>query len=227
MAGTTAYEEMHLRSLKELEDSPQVRVFHSERGPIEESVGDAGTTFAKIASWTGVQLDPGLQKCFLRFEGISSHWQLDRNGVKISGEFSLCHLAAAMLTVGVEGETEYATPEECQIYSELRLFDDQPRGGVETFSGQRNSPGKTSPENWYHDGPLGFFKMDLDYCTYLNALLATKGTYGWQHLFTTVGERGVDPEVRVESLGNMLEIFPTLFPDRDYLDLRDRLEARL
>ena len=31
--------------------------------------------------------------------------------------------------------------------------------------------------------------MDVDYCEYLDALLLTKGTFGWQYLFTEASLR--------------------------------------
>ncbi|MFI2367899.1 hypothetical protein [Streptomyces sp. NPDC018833] len=221
----TEYEQRHLDSLRELEEASQVRVYHMERGPIEVAVGDAGATFVKISSWRDLELDQELQRCFLRFEGISAHWRFDHQDVSFSGEFSVGHLAASLLTVGVDVDDEDATDEESRLYSELCLFDDQPRGGGDTFAALRIPPGTTSPEIWYHDGPLGLFKMDLDYCTYLDVLLATKGTYGWQHLFTDTEDS--EAGIHVPTMKHMLDVFPAVFPDHDYTDLRTRLEERL
>ncbi|MFE8005803.1 hypothetical protein [Streptomyces sp. NPDC057418] len=223
----TEYERRHVESLKELDECRRVCVYQSECGPIEESVGGAQDAFEKIFSWQGIRLDQRLQRCFLRFEGISSHWRLELGESHVSGEFSLRHLAAAMLTVGTDADTEYSTDEESQIYSELRIFDDQPYGGGDTFAALRISPGMVNPEIWYHDGPLGVFRMDLDYCTYLDSLLTTKGAYGWQHLFTTAGMEHSDVRTAMNSMRCMLEIFPQVFPDHDYAGLRTRLEERL
>ncbi len=69
--------------------------------------------------------------------------------------------------------------------------------------------------------------MDITYCQYLDALLLTKGTYGWQYLYTDISLRRGDFDETVRYLRGMLEVFPEIFPQHDYRELRERLEARL
>ncbi|MGI5424124.1 hypothetical protein [Streptomyces sp. CA-179760] len=55
----------------------------------------------------------------------------------------------------------------------------------------------------------------------------TKGTFGWQYLFTDVSLRGDDFGETGRRLNDMLTVFPELFPGYDYQPLRSRLAARL
>lgn len=225
MTQLTEYEERYVAMLDELTDSSEVEVYHEERGPLEE--GDAADTFQLIADEQGVTLDPSLHRTFLRFEDLSCHWGVRRGDTYLTGEFMLYHLAAAMLTVGLDIATDDTPADEAHRISELRLFDDQPRGGGDTLAALRIDPSMTSPEIWYYHGTRGLFKLDLDYNAYLDFLLITKGAYGWQYLFADVSLRDLDFQAAAESMENMLEIFPDLFPEHDYAPLRQRLEARL
>ncbi|MFD9499203.1 hypothetical protein [Streptomyces sp. NPDC060035] len=222
----TEYEQRHLDSLDQLENSPGVQVFHSNSGPFEESVGDAPATFAKIFTWEGVHLDPELQRCFLRFDKIEVHWAIQNPDFHMFGRFSLHHLAAAILTTGAEVEDEYLTEEELRIASELRIFDNPDSSDDGEFAALRIPFGVTSPEVWYHNPSFGLFEMDLDYCGYLDALLVTKGVYGWQFLFADVNLREPLFTGVVQSLKRAFKVFPRVFPDHDYGPLEKRMTER-
>lgn len=208
--------------LDELQAVPQVDVFLEERGPVEELAGDAEATFARIAEWHGVTLDPVLQRVLLRFEGMSSHWNLDSGDSFMFGGFSLCHLGAAMFATpsiesGVPG-----------LDKELRVFDDLREAGNGSFAALRIQPGVTSPEVWFCIDGGTCFKLDLDYGAYLDALLVTKGVFGWQFLFADVDMRDDVFRYRcAPGLTEALKIFPEMFPGRDYEVLRARLAERL
>ncbi|WP_190822746.1 hypothetical protein [Saccharopolyspora pogona] len=78
-----------------------------------------------------------------------------------------------------------------------------------------------------HPYPGTFVKLDLTYGEYMDALLATKGTRGWEFLFASIELGKPDFRDIVANLRNMLEVFPRLFPTYDYTPFRDRLAARL
>lgn len=75
--------------------------------------------------------------------------------------------------------------------------------------------------------PPGYIKMEITYCEYLDALLLTKGTYGWQYLYADISLRRSDFQEVFGYLRDMLELFPVEFQQYDYAPLRQRLEARL
>lgn len=224
MVRLTEYEKRYLGSLDELEGAASVEVFHLNRGVIEEAVGDAQVTFEKIATWEGVCLDPDMQRCFLRFDDLSVHWAGPNPDFHLHGRFALQHLAATMLTRGVEMEDdEYLTEEDFQLSAELRVFDNPGSNDGGEFSALKVSPGATSPEVWHYNPSFGFFRMDLDYCGYLDALLVTKGVYGWQFLFTEADLRGPLFTGVMQSLKRALKVFPRVFPDHDYRFLEKRM----
>jgi hypothetical protein len=223
----TDYERRFLAMLDELQNAPGLELLHEERGRIEEEVGDAAETFQLVAEEEGVVLDPALHRCFMRFEGLSSHWALERPGVYLTGEFSLRHLGAAMLTTGVDPATDAPSDEEQALYDELRLFDEHPKGGGGSLSALRIDPGMSLPEVWYYHATRGVFRMDLGYDEYLDTLLVTKGVYGWQYLFTDVPLHDVDFQHAAENVQHMLRVFPEIFPGHDYAPLEARLTERL
>jgi len=68
------------------------------------------------------------------------------------------------------------------------------------------------PEFYYHLPKLGaYYRLALDFSTYLDLLLQTKGLYPWQHFFID------DPAFRRDEWAEraFFEILPRLFPDAD------------
>ncbi|MGP4019562.1 hypothetical protein [Saccharopolyspora sp. 5N708] len=224
----TDYERRYVGMLDELSRAPEVEVLHEQRGPVEREVGDAAATLTLIAEeFPGVALDPTLDRCFLRFEAVSGHWGIERGDMYLTGEFSVRHLGAAMFATAEDLETEESTEFEAQLCEELRPFDEHPKGGGGTLAGLRIQPGVASPQVWFYNGTSSFYQLDLDYCEYLDALLVTKGTYGWQYLFADVDGRNMDFQFAAEGLRNMLRVFPEIFPDYDYEPFQARLAERL
>ncbi|MFG2828970.1 hypothetical protein ACGFWI_16170 [Streptomyces sp. NPDC048434] len=230
MARFTAQELRYLKILDELQEAEEVDVHFEERGNIEETVGEAPEAFALISEWHGIDLSPELQRAFLRFDGVSCHWHMAKGNTSLNGEFSLRHLSAAMFATGDSLIHEDCSEAQRTLYSEFRIFDDHPRTGAGTLVALRVQDGTNdaiSPEIWHYDSSDGAFRLDIDYAEYLDALLITKGTHGWQYLYADVdlgdsGFGGIADDMR-----NMLEVFPTLFPDYEYEPLRRRLEERL
>ncbi|MFE2036852.1 hypothetical protein ACFXBB_27125 [Streptomyces scopuliridis] len=222
----TMYEESLRKAFEELEASSQVQIFHSKEGPLAEEFGDAATAFEMISSWRGIELDPSLQRCFIRFTMLWSHWRIERPGVKLAGEFRIRH---PLYTLDVRApDSDWASNEsEAQLYSELRVIDDRPGSGTGAFAALRIQQGNAMPEVWYHDFRRGAFKLDIDYCQYLDALCVTKGVSGWQYLFADVSLSERNFRSFARSLEKSLEVFPELFPDYDYTDLRTRLQERM
>ncbi|MEV7866254.1 hypothetical protein AB0P17_09170 [Streptomyces sp. NPDC088124] len=227
MPDLSDYERRYLSMLDELQGALDVDVLHEDRGGFEELAGDADEDFAMIAEEEGVVLDPSLRRSYLRFEGLSTHWAIERPGTYLTGEFSLVHLAAAMLTTGVDPATDEPSDQERALYAELRPFDEQPRGGDGTLSALHIRPGSNSPEVWYYHATRGVFRMNLGYAEYLDALLITKGTHGWQYLFTDVPMRDILFQGAAENIQDMLRIFPEVFPQYDYKPFAERLAERL
>ncbi|MFD4032529.1 hypothetical protein ACFWVP_18900 [Streptomyces sp. NPDC058637] len=214
------------KMLAELESGPGVEVFFAEEGNIQEELGDADSAFRMISAVHGVELDPALARCFMRFDRIACHWRLERPGVRITGEFRTRNLLAALFDRPPE-QDRASTPFEERLYSELRVIDDHPGGGSGTFAALRVGPEVTEPEVWYHDFRRGAFKLDMNYCAYLTALAATKGVSGWHYLFADVSLKDEEFTFYEGPLTAALDVLPQLFPEHDYAPLRARLADRV
>ncbi|MBC2900135.1 hypothetical protein [Streptomyces cupreus] len=215
--------------MSELRETSEFEVHDALPGVVDPACEDVDAAFAGIMATTGVALDDGLKNCFVRFDRLSACWDLEGSENGLSGEFCISHLPAVIATEAPPSAPELMTEDERQRYAQFRVLDDHPVSGTGAFAALRLNPESPTPEIWYHDFHynLGGFRMALDYCRYLDVLTLTKGTFGWQFLFCDVSFTDDDFLGLGDELGEMLAVFPRLFPDRDYTDLRARLEERL
>lgn len=89
--------ETHLLAMHgQLMENPHVQIFSAKPGQIIEEYGDAREVFEKISIWHGISLDRSLQRCFVRFNWFSSHWRIERPGIRLTGEFTIRHLLTSM-----------------------------------------------------------------------------------------------------------------------------------
>ncbi|WP_328938937.1 hypothetical protein OG288_33495 [Streptomyces tauricus] len=226
MAVLTECETHLLAMYEQLRENPNVQIFSAKSGQIIEEYGDAREVFRKISILHGISLDNSLQQCSVRFDWFSSHWRIERPGIQLTGEFTIRHLLTSMNVKAPDIEWG-ETSSERQLYSELRVIDHHPGSGTGTFAALRIKPDMPLPEVWFHDFRVGMFKMDIDYCEYLEALAVTKGTFGWQYLYCDVSLGGSEFRQVAHDLEDMLVVFSELFPEYDYAPLRERLEERL
>ncbi|MFI0487121.1 hypothetical protein [Actinomadura sp. 9N215] len=213
--------------INELRENPRIQVHADEPGELATEFGDAQSVFRIISDRYDMPLDPSLQRCFIRFDEFSSHWRFEEDDVTLTGEFRLSYLLAALATPPPPLASKSSSEFERQLYTEFRVIDDRPGSGTGALSALRLLPGVTVPEIWYHDLRRGVFKMDINYCEYLDALTVTKGVSSWQCLFADISLAGDDFISIASNLKDMLETFPELFPEYDYDPLRERLRERL
>ncbi|GHH47645.1 hypothetical protein FHS35_005565 [Streptomyces umbrinus] len=236
MHNLTPNEQRHAESLEEIRSSPflQADCGNADHlGPAPEELLPLGRY---NDAWADVELDQNLLDCALRFTDLGAQWRTSRKKLpRIQGDFNLLHLRDVLnQPEGPAPTIPDATDSQLRFLSELRFFDHTPRSGSGKLAYIRLWPGGTPLEIWYSavadiggdPYPPGFIKMDITYCQYLDALLLTKGTYGWQYLYTDISLRRGDFRETVAYLQGMLEVFPEIFPQHDYTDLRERLEAR-
>lgn len=229
MTELTAYETTWLGVLEELRSCPDIRLGKDHQGQLDIA-RDADQVFAELAERDGIVLDPSLKRCHLRFSSLAAVWDIPcpeyEEESLIAGEFDLNNIHQA-IQFGPLTERLYSpTPEELQLYSELRSFDGTGETGVGHLSMLRIQPGVANPELWFDATTGGYHRMDIDYPGYLEALRITKGTFGWQFLFTDVSLDDGEFEVSGQFMEIMLDVFPKLFPDHDYTPLRARLAER-
>ncbi|TMU99250.1 hypothetical protein [Streptomyces sp. DASNCL29] len=223
----TSYEQIWLKTLEDLRESPAITVRSESIEPVDVEFGDPGTAAEEIAEDFGVNLSGVLERCYLRFTGLGSHWATTGRFPRIAGEFHIASLQRQLEEIPPELAWSDPSAEERQLLSELYAIDGTPESGVGSLTALRMKRGTSNPEVWFDDGGYRAWKMDIDYCEYLETLRVTKGTFGWQYLYIDVHLRGDEYEATAARLGNMLWVFADLFPGYDYTSLQGRLAERL
>ncbi|MFB6875298.1 hypothetical protein [Streptomyces sp. NPDC056323] len=231
------YENLLLEAFVALRECPEVSVSRDEISLMSEAEGDEGASSALIAA---EMLEDAAQVPTLarsleglaiaeeapRFRRIASHWRGFGPQGELTGEFSLPHFCRTVFEqpppLGWEGSPE----EERQLFAEFRKIDSTPRSGTGRFSMVRIEEG-VPLGIWVWDARLGAVRMDVDYLGYLEALCLTKGTNGWQYLFTNMSLDNPDLYYVANDMRTLLQVFPERFPRHGYEDLQRRLEERL
>ncbi|MEV4334876.1 hypothetical protein AB0K02_30900 [Streptomyces sp. NPDC049597] len=232
MVSLTPNEQRHVTSLAEIRNCP---VIESECSDEELSMPLSDILAEEYNSdWEGVIFSGAMQACSLRFAELGAVWSTVGNSPTIKGEFNLVNFHHA-LQVSDPGTSRGVTDFQRSFLSQLCPIDRTPRSGAGMQTYIRMQADVDDLELWYSDiadieqppYPPGFIKLDINYCQYLEALLLTKGTYGWQYLFADVSLASGEFTSKGNYLKNMLQVFPDLFPEHDYSSLVPRLEARL
>ncbi|MGW4232160.1 hypothetical protein ACWEF9_23180 [Streptomyces sp. NPDC004980] len=227
MSDLTPYERTWIQVLEELRTSPGIVVRNDIEEAIDESLGDAQAVAAEISENYGIDSLSDFRECYLRFGGIGSSWETADNYPDVSGEFYVRNLLGALEEPPPElGEIEVSGADP-SLLSELRAIDGTPDTGEGSLAAIRILSGQAPPEIWFDHMLRGTWRMHIDYRDYLATLRVTKGTFGWQYLFTDVSLRGDEFRVIRRRLQNMLDVFPEMFPGDDYAPLRRRLSERL
>ncbi|MFF4231937.1 hypothetical protein [Streptomyces sp. NPDC001820] len=229
MTPHSPYENTWLGVFEEMRNCTSIRMSRDHQGPLSLPIGDAPKAFADLAEWENIQLEPSLQRCYLRFSNLAACWGTDdsESDPLIAGEFDITHIYKALTRDAPDPGWADPSVEERQMLPELRAFDGTTMTGAGHLTMLRIQRGVGNPQVWFNKAPFGPHLMDIDYCGYLEALRITKGTFGWQFLFTEVSLADSGHEATTERLTNMLDVFPGLFPDHDYEPLRARLADRL
>ncbi|WP_328547846.1 hypothetical protein [Streptomyces platensis] len=228
-------EERHVKSLDELRTSSSIEIDFHEQGTWKPQLDANPIAVNILPQFENVTLGNDLRECNLRITELSCRWRTVESSPQLGGEFTITDLYDAILLSPPKFTADVAAQEDLQVYPDLRVVDFTQHAGTGQMAAIRIQPHVDPLEIWYYDMNLSrapshdsdLIKMDLTYCEYLDTLLLTKGTFGWQYLFTDISLSGNAFRHTVEQLKRMLELFPAVFPDHDYSSLAARLEARL
>ncbi len=218
--------ETRLRNaLNELEQHPDVQIYFTEVQEGGAELESPESILREVGDAFHVGLPEAMGACLTRYTSFACHWRIEREEFKITGEFNLYHLLETAEKTPPSLDWE-STAREQALYRQFRVMDDFPGGGTASYTALRITPDLPAPQVWYHNMRRGAVQLDIDYCTYVNMLPITKGTGGWQYLFSNVSLEESGFRNFGKRLNHMLEVFPEFFPNYDYSDLRARLEAR-
>ncbi|MEU9793165.1 hypothetical protein AB0E27_21485 [Streptomyces sparsogenes] len=235
MTNLTANERRHAAAINEIRQSRFLKSSSGDCEELDEPLEAYLPLYEHNEDWDEVQLDDDLMECALRFTDLGAQWSTTDGLPEIYGEYRILHFYDVFDQPEGPEPLPDATEFQRKFMSELRYFDMTPRSGAGMMTFVRMKPHVSPIEIWYHDisdiggdpFPPGFVKMDITYREYLDALLLTKGTYGWQYLYTDPSQSYGGLLSKVNYLKRMLDLFPEIFPQYDYTSLRERLEARL
>ncbi|MFF2922827.1 hypothetical protein ACFVTP_10545 [Streptomyces celluloflavus] len=213
--------------LEELRGHSRIQVDETRLGPIEMPFDNFGEVFKDLVKWYDLPFGEPIREKFFRYAEVEASWRSADPQSELVGEFSLSHVFRSVVENHVSDTWEGKDDEERELYGELRIFDDTPRTGSGRMAALRATRGTTDPEIWFFDMRQGALEMDLDYPAYLDTLLLTKGTIGWQYLFCDAGFGDVGFTPLAKGLQEMVEVIPRLFPQYDYAELASRLRERM
>ncbi|MFG3705269.1 hypothetical protein ACGF7U_11140 [Micromonospora sp. NPDC047670] len=221
-----AFEARCARVLQEIGETIEFEVHRAQMDEIIHALDVAEEVFEELAEDYDLPLSHRIQEYFFRHGAVEAAWRSRRPGTALVGDFKLRHIMSAVGNLRMTRFWKGEDDAERSLFKDLRIFDDTPRTGSGRMALLRATPGTADPEIWFFDMRQGVVPMELDYPAYLETLLVTKGVIGWQYLYCQPEDCGMGFIPLVDGLQEMLDVFPRLFPDHDYADLRARLEAR-
>jgi hypothetical protein len=191
-----------------------------------ELLADADRVFDQIAAQWRVRLEDVLRPYYFAADEHHADWATTDE--RVSGEFCLRNIHLCLLNGDLPLTDEGLEPGERRVLPELKIFDQAPFGGAGSVTGLRVLPEGGDLEIWHYVSTRTMLhRLHLDYATYLDTLLITKGATGWQYLFADVDLTEPKHGDTAVNLTAMLDVFPGLFPGHDYEPLLARLQDRL
>lgn len=212
-------------ALDEVQSNSELAVLDRTEELLPEDSRSFKAMSEDLATYAHVNLDPSWSRCFLPYTRLALAWSSKDKKAGVGGEFALRYLYSAISKPPKLWESNMPAKEQ-ELLKTFRVFDDHPRGGRGTLAALQIEPGVTSPRVWFYNVKREPLPLDVDYCGYLEALLTTKGYYGWQYLFADIDLTADENRGLRRDLEKMLDVLPRLFPDHDYEPLRKRLADR-
>ncbi|KJS61922.1 hypothetical protein [Streptomyces rubellomurinus] len=209
-----------------LKQSDAIDVRRERKGAVSDVVEDSTAGFSLLQELFGVTLEPGLKDHHVRYYELGLQWYAAGASAHAGGEFVLRELVDAIMS-GPPDAGSVRDDEEIELFKELRVIDYLPDSGETAFAAVRLVGGAIAPRTWVFWFPHGAFELELDYPGYLEALLLTRGLYGWQFLYADV--RLAEPEYAplVDLIRTGLDFLTEALPDPRYAELETRLAERL
>lgn len=228
-------EERHLSSIDSIRHAVGIEV-------VDETLGEPGSSFSDLLplsefneEWEQLTLDADMIDSAVRIPGLAVSWHTTAPLPDFFGEYRIPDPFEILLQAPDPAAQTVPAGFQRDFVRQLRYIDSSYRSGVGSMTYLRMAPGTSPLEVWHFDlariggdpYPNGYVRLDLTFQQYMEALLITKGTRGWQYLFADVSFRDRALGNIGDSVRNMLEVFPGLFPEHEYTPLRQRWEERL
>ena len=219
-------EQRFLTMIESLKRSDAISFNGEKKGAISKWVVDSAAGFSLLEELQAVTLDPSLEEYHIRNKNLGIHWYEAGASGGAGGEFVLRELVEAVVS-GPPDASSVLYDEERELFRQLRVIDYKPEGGIVSFAAVRLADDTIAPQTWVYWFPHGAFALDLDYREYLEALLLTRGLYGWQFLYADVRLADDRFVSLVDLIRTGLDFLKEALPDPRYEELEIRLAERL
>jgi hypothetical protein len=204
--------------INELESNSDIKIVNA--GKSEGTWKDAmiELLFKKLEDKLKSVITPEYIDFFKIGEGCSVYWTNNSEKIKFSGEFYLIF----MLTVLNRSDRSQLwhsemSEQERIFYKSLHTIDIHGHSGDGQFAAFKIIEGQFPPEIWFMDRENAY-QMDVDYGSYLDALITTRGLHGWHYFFLTNYDKilsgdyyaiGVRKQMQ-HVLDGLTQLFPTV-----------------
>ncbi|WP_328846626.1 hypothetical protein [Streptomyces sp. NBC_00258] len=217
-----------VRAIEELQEVEGVDVDTRGIPAVVPELADPDWVLRDVAERTGIRLaESPFREYFFAPDQLRARWNTTADP-DVIGEFCLTHIHRCLVEGPAGLQDPTLTEAENEILAELRIIDQEPMAGSGRVTGLRVAAEREDHEIWLYDmSQERLERLGIDYGTYLENILVTKGAYGWQYLFADADLNDPGLDDIATNLTMMLGIFPDMFPNHSYEDLRERLEARL
>ncbi|MGY5132221.1 hypothetical protein ACWGJW_07365 [Streptomyces nigrescens] len=221
-----SYEERYAQMLAEIRASPAVKLRDEHHDDHRDHAEQPDAMISELATRSGISLAPKFLEYAFTTNSLGCRWEIPRTNHTLRGEIHLLDVFNALSNDQTEVFIDTDDDEMEELFDELRIIDRTPYGGGGELTAIRRAAATSDPEMWFYDGSDEVFRLDIGYCEYLEALLLTKGTYGWQYLFSDLNSDNAYLGAGGWKVELMLDLFPDIFPEHDYSELQRRWEAR-
>jgi hypothetical protein len=225
-ARTQKVSQIHLMRLREIADSLErardVVDVHFEAGPPVPLV-----LLDTITGGLGIELPEPVESFYLTCDGFELRWHyLDEEGERhLGGDLVLFDFATTFDSWlgSLWGHFDEMSSEELDFIWELRGVDATPSTDDERMTVLHIEEDDPSYDLYVHDRERGTYRMDLDFVTYVECAIESRGIPGWQLLFCPDYDLDEDPfETGIRE--RFPELMRTLFPHEEPLHFQEFFE---
>ncbi len=166
----------------------------------------------------------------LNINSFYFHAWLEIDGYASQVEFNISKVYSKLSLLDYDEELWFKgqSPEEIALWKTFRFFDTRPEigdGKMAVFSIQKGVSPPNEPAIYYIDRAF-YCKTSLTFVQYYEAVLDMMGIADWQLLFTDISWNDPQVEDYYPGLKVSLEALAKAFPDKDYSNYFELLEAR-
>ncbi|MEV0648224.1 hypothetical protein AB0I28_23460 [Phytomonospora sp. NPDC050363] len=163
----------------------------------------------------------GVEPYWLGAREVQARWRSADQ--RLGGEFRIPDVRACLDGGPFLHDDPMLPDGQAETMASMRIIEATESGRL---TGLRHET-ENRPELWFYDtNHHRLDSLELDYSTYMEMLLLTRGVSGWQYLFADIDLSAPEFNGVVGWLDRALVLLPPRFPDERWPELERRLDAR-